>query len=314
MRSPMVLIGKMIAAGAAVGAFAVAVTIIAERPAPASAAGRSLALTRGEETFRRYCARCHSLDEGAGGGQGPNLHDIGLVAAKRKPGVDAPSYILESIVEPDAFHAPGYQGGMPLGLVRSLTDEQILDLVRYLAHRGAEPDPAQFAALKVPDLEEIRLAPLSDLSRPLVLRGEHLFRNEAGCANATRSTGSPSGRCSHRQLFGVGHVDDALIRQSILEPGARVAPGYRQVAVALADGRVLTGLRLSQDEDRLSLLSVDDRGQATRQDIPISEVDRDDDGSPLIRDSEVSPMPSNYGELLEAEDLNALVAYIRAMN
>lgn len=72
------------------------------------------------------CSNCHTLaDAGSGTHTGPNLDD-----ALR--GKDA-DFVRESIVNPDAEIAEGFQGGvMPRDYGERLSDEQLAALVEYL--------------------------------------------------------------------------------------------------------------------------------------------------------------------------------------
>jgi mono/diheme cytochrome c family protein len=78
------------------------------------------------------CNACHMV-QGQGGAIGPNLTNIGTVAETRKPGVSAADYIRESIVNTNAFIAPGFQPGvMPGTYGQTLSPEQLDQLVAYL--------------------------------------------------------------------------------------------------------------------------------------------------------------------------------------
>ena len=85
------------------------------------------------------CKACHSLLPG----QilvGPSLAGIGTLAASREPGKSAEDYIRESIQNPNAYlvsDSPAYltngKSTMPAGLGNSLTDQDLADLIAYLA-------------------------------------------------------------------------------------------------------------------------------------------------------------------------------------
>lgn len=78
------------------------------------------------------CIGCHQI-QGQGGAVGPNLSTIGSQAATRKPGTAAKDYIHESIVNPNAVIAPGFQPNvMPGTYGQTLKPEQIDALVNYL--------------------------------------------------------------------------------------------------------------------------------------------------------------------------------------
>jgi mono/diheme cytochrome c family protein len=72
------------------------------------------------------CASCHTLqDAGASGTVGPNLDEV-------LKGKDA-AFIHESIVDPDAEIATGFQAGiMPTTYEQQLDEKQLADLVAFL--------------------------------------------------------------------------------------------------------------------------------------------------------------------------------------
>ena len=92
------------------------------------------------------CIGCHVIPNvpGAAGAVGPNLSEIGVVAATRVEGLSAVEYIYQSILEPDAFIAPECPAGPCLpGLMLQnlgdvLTPEEIDMVVAYLATLGVE--------------------------------------------------------------------------------------------------------------------------------------------------------------------------------
>jgi mono/diheme cytochrome c family protein len=77
-------------------------------------------------TAQPQCASCHTLKEaGATGSVGPNLDEV-------LKGKDA-SFIHESIVNPNAQIASGFQPGiMPENFGQQLDDKQLADLVAFL--------------------------------------------------------------------------------------------------------------------------------------------------------------------------------------
>ena len=94
------------------------------------------------------CGGCHVIPgaPGATGVLGPDLSRMGEIAAERVQGsgyrgkaetVDA--YLLEALVEPDAFLSPDcsgnpcQQGLMPVSLTEALSDDELKAVIGYLA-------------------------------------------------------------------------------------------------------------------------------------------------------------------------------------
>ena len=83
------------------------------------------------------CGSCHTFAAAASTGQvGPSLDTLGADATKAgKPLV---AFIRESIVQPDAYLAPGYQGGVMPKNYADLPKDQLDQLVQYLQSGGKE--------------------------------------------------------------------------------------------------------------------------------------------------------------------------------
>ncbi len=78
------------------------------------------------------CEVCHSLDPGRRL-VGPSLAGIATVARERVPGMTAEDYILESLVDPDAFTVDGYPAGQMLNdYEERLTPGELEAIVAYL--------------------------------------------------------------------------------------------------------------------------------------------------------------------------------------
>jgi cytochrome c oxidase subunit 2 len=89
--------------------------------------------TDGEEIFTSAgCGACHAFQPaGTDAQDGPGLDD--LAAAADAAGVEPAEFVRQSIIDPDARLAEGFQGGvMPKTYDRTLTDEQLDALVQYL--------------------------------------------------------------------------------------------------------------------------------------------------------------------------------------
>ena len=90
---------------------------------------------RGQRVFLNAgCGGCHTIAGLSSGTVGPELTDIGTMAATMVPGQSAEDYIRQSIVDPSAFVVEGFPDNvMPKNFTTTLSDEEIADLVAYLS-------------------------------------------------------------------------------------------------------------------------------------------------------------------------------------
>ncbi len=77
------------------------------------------------------CAGCHSLD-GVDGEVAPSLSGVGERAKTRVSGMSAAEYLKESIVDPRAYRAEGWQPLMSGQYGTVLTESEIDNLVAFL--------------------------------------------------------------------------------------------------------------------------------------------------------------------------------------
>jgi len=74
------------------------------------------AVERGKTLFlAKGCVACHAIGVNDPAFRpiiqaGPNLSNLPAIASTRRPGMSAPAYVWESIVEPQAYIVPGYYG------------------------------------------------------------------------------------------------------------------------------------------------------------------------------------------------------------
>lgn len=102
---------------------------------------------RGESTIQTYaCSGCHALDSlGWVGQTGPALNGIADRAGERVSGQTAEEYIANSLWNPGAYLAPGYQNLMPVhgpdqpGATQ-MSAEQLYTVVAYLCTQGDNSD------------------------------------------------------------------------------------------------------------------------------------------------------------------------------
>jgi cytochrome c oxidase subunit 2 len=101
---------------------------IQEQKQAAAAAGSA----QGKTLFTQQCGTCHTLaDAGTTQEVGPDLDKV--LAGK------SADFIRESIVNPNAEIAPGYQPGvMPQDFEQKLTAQQLDSLVEYLVETAGK--------------------------------------------------------------------------------------------------------------------------------------------------------------------------------
>ncbi len=100
-----------------------------------AAAGLSGATT-GEQIFTAGgCAGCHALAKAnATGNIGPSLDDLASVAADA--GGSPEDFVIESVLDPDAEVAEGFQPGVMPSYEGRLSEEQLQTLAEYLLEGG----------------------------------------------------------------------------------------------------------------------------------------------------------------------------------
>src|SRR5208337_3736221 len=254
------------------------------------------------------CNRCHSIDGSGQRSIGPPLHDIGRVGAERKPGMSAAEYIVESILDPGAFRAPGVTGGMPDGLVGRGSD--LRQLVAFLANKGATAGADEIDRLNIPEVATRRTAE-KDLDFRQVKLGEAIFRGKGQCTNCHALRADPAVSLRAPSLLNVGTLTANELRESIEKPSAKVAAGYQQVVARRADGRVAEGRLVETNDEGIYVLQTDPDGGLATVFVPFSEMESpEEEGGLPYAVIKSSKMPDMKG-VLTGEEIDALVAFLR---
>jgi mono/diheme cytochrome c family protein len=96
-------------------------------------------VVRGQIIYTQMgCGGCHQLGSISAGVVGPTLNSIGTLAETRVAGQSAEEYLLESILDPNAYIVPDcpsgpcVEGVMPQDWDTKLSEEQLNDLVAFL--------------------------------------------------------------------------------------------------------------------------------------------------------------------------------------
>jgi len=224
-------------------------------------AGKAEAIEAGQKLFREGCAACHGAN--AEGGRGPNLNE------NRD--------------------------------LRRMTDAQLFSTIRH-GIAGTE-----MPASPLPDNSVWQVAAfVRSLSAPAYLMpikgdpqaGAELFFGKAQCSacHMVRGKGGYSGP----DLTNVAAQSTGKqLRESILQPNARIDPGFIGVAVTLKNGTRLEGVAKNHSNYSVQLLDTSGKLHLLNmQDIQNIEFRKK------------SLMPDDYGRRLSPEELTNLLAFL----
>ena len=130
-----------------------------------------------------------------------------------------------------------------------------------------------------------------------VLRGRAIFGRECSTCHRVGDAGVEVGP----SLITVQHRSPSELLTQILDPNREVGPGYRQFAVALHDGKVLTGMIVEESPSNLILKRAENKQDVVQREN-ISE----------IRGTGLSLMPECLEKQLGLQDLADLIAFLLA--
>ena len=174
------------------------------------------------------CTACHGLGTRAPNlltdekGQGP----VGARCGTRESGKSCKAYLYESLTQPRAFVVQGYEPIMP-DMSRTLSPQQLWALVAYLESQGGTVDvsasdiPAQAASggSETGGGGSSSHGIAAGSTDPM-----ELFRG-GGCVGCHK-LGSEGGAIAPDLTHIGARQSAAQIRESILDPDARIAKGY----------------------------------------------------------------------------------------
>ncbi|HEV3122618.1 MAG TPA: c-type cytochrome, partial [Isosphaeraceae bacterium] len=131
---------------------------------------------------------------------------------------------------------------------------------------------------------------------------EVFFRNgQNSCASCHRVQGRGQWVGPDLSTIGTKYGKDELLR-SILNPGAAIGVSYQALIVAMADGRVITGLPVEETPEQLVLKTAE--GQ--RINLRGSEIEDK-------KTSDVSLMPEGLAETMTDQDLVDVLAFLSGL-
>jgi mono/diheme cytochrome c family protein len=197
----------------------------------------------GEEIFhtKGTCEICHRI--GQKGTRAPDLAGIGARAAKTKPGYSAKQYIIESLLQPDAYIVEGYPNIMPhvdkppIALNRS----EVWALTAFLESQGGTPD------VKLDDIPKSVGAGAAG-GAPAEVKlpgdpkaGEVVFSTKAGCI-ACHKAGKVGAAQVGPDLSQIAKIQTPdYIMKKILDPaGSGTVAGFPKGVMPPMFGQTLT--------------------------------------------------------------------------
>lgn len=177
----------------------------------------------GEKIFyaKGTCAVCHAI--GQKGQRAPDLQGVGARAGRRRPGTDAKAYLIQSLTDPGAYVVEGYENIMPqihkppIGLNRS----ELWAVITFLQSLGGTPDVT---------LEDIPAAGPAEAPRPGARKGDPqagraIYMGKGACVACHKVSGV--GGLLGPDLTAIGASQPVeYLEESILEPNARIIPGF----------------------------------------------------------------------------------------
>lgn len=133
----------------------------------------------------------------------------------------------------------------------------------------------------------------------LVSEGAKVYTQNCGVCHQVGGQGGLVGP----QLDGIGNRGIERICEDILDPNRNVDHAFRSHLIVLKDGDIVSGLPRREEGEMLIL------AEATGKEISVPKNNIEE-----RRESEVSLMPDNFGEVISANDFYNLLAYLLAQN
>ena len=231
------------------------------------------------------CSACHTVDTSAPKGRCPDLTDIGINAATRVPGMDAKTYLIESMYQPANYLVPGYGKIMPevWKAPIALSKLEIEAVIAYLQSQGGEIDPTPFDE----PIDRADVGTAAEALPPLLTGDAELGKKvfvDAACISCHAVTGieSPAAGEATSEDFEVVTAPDLseiaafndmrYLEESVLVPGAQIVSGYGAVTVR-AKGTTFQGTLVSQDEEKIVVRTKTADGVEEEHTILFSEFD-----------------------------------------
>ena len=126
-----------------------------------------------------------------------------------------------------------------------------------------------------------------------------IFQQNCIACHAVANVGAHVGP----QLDGIGVRGVPRLAEDILDPNRNVDAAFRYNTYILTSGDVVAGIPRKEEGDTLTI------ADSTGKDIPLSR-----DKIKRIVPSNLSLMPSNFGDVIKSQEFNDLMAYLLTLN
>jgi len=219
----------------------------------------------GRVAFRGSCSLCHGIK--GEGGRGPDL----TASANANGTSDADLY---NVI------ANGVAGTEMAGFASRFESDDIWRLVSY-----------------------VRSIAGSSSSRITgnAGNGDQLFWSKGQCGQCHMVNGR--GKRMGPELSQVGRQRSAAyLRESVVNPGADVTPGFAMITVVTKDGKRIVGTQRAYDDFSVQLMDVSENYYSFQK----SDVTS-------ITQEYKSLMPNAFGRLFSESELNDLIAYMASL-
>lgn len=248
----------------------------------------------GERYFEKKCSGCHSVSGKSRAMMGPNLKNVALESKLRKKELSPEAYILESILEPDAYVPDGAGEHMPADTVKGMNESSIRNLVAYITSLSAPVRPRELINLNITE----SVSPTNNyvsINPRAIEKGRVLFDDKYNCDACHSVSHEPGSDFIAPSLNRSGQLETKYILESISEPSKFITPGYQNVNVVTKSGKRIFGRLLNQDDLTITLLYRDKNGNYTQDSIELINTSS-------VEVSSSSLMPKyemNYTEMQE---------------
>jgi putative heme-binding domain-containing protein len=237
----------------------------AQAPKANPLAGDPKAAEEGRVAFRGSCSPCHGIK--GEGGRGPDL----TVSAYATGTSDADLY---NVI------ANGVTGTEMAGFAARFESDDIWRLVSYVRSIAGSS---------------------SNRITGNVGNGERLFWNKGQCGQCHMVNGR--GKRMGPELTQVGRQrSTAYLRESVVNPGADLTPGFATITVVTKDGKKIVGTQRGYDDFSAQLMD----GAENYYSFQKSDVES-------ITLEYKSLMPNTFVNLFSEPELNDLVAYMASL-